>query len=70
MRHEIPRGNWTAHLASAIKQAQPGDTIVCHSPEMGWMGRRAAERLRREGLRFELEDGAEVPIEDDADPTP
>lgn len=63
MMHTIPRGNWPRHLADAIGRSNPGDVIVCHTNEMGWMARSAAERMQKPRLRFELEDGTEVPPE-------
>jgi hypothetical protein len=45
MKHEIPMGNWTAHLADKIADAADGDTIVCHNEFMKIMGERACARF-------------------------
>ena len=45
MRREIPRKNWTRHLADAIGQAADGDTIVCHTTNMVELASRAHARM-------------------------
>jgi hypothetical protein len=45
MRHEIPVTNWASHLAAATRQAEDGDTIVCHTPNMVEFARRAQGRM-------------------------
>ena len=44
MTHEIPSKDWPRALADAVRAAADGDTIVCHSEAMAWMGKRALSR--------------------------
>lgn len=57
MKHTIPYGNWTTHLADAIENAAGGDTIVCHSSAMVMAAEAALKRMCPDKtLTFVLED--------------
>lgn len=52
----LPKVNWTTALAQAIKTAEPGDTIVVDSMAKLELCARAASRLGKTGLKFEVEE--------------
>lgn len=52
----LPKANWPTALAQAIKTAEPGDTIVIDSMAKLELCARAASRLGKTGLKFEVEE--------------
>ena len=57
MTHTIPRGNWHLALIDAIKNAQDGDTIECHTEAMQQLAEKAKQRMcPQKSFIFTLED--------------
>jgi hypothetical protein len=52
MEHKIPDGDWTVHLANAIRRAEPGDTIVVQTAVRKQLALSAANRLGKTGIEF------------------
>lgn len=55
MRITVPAADWTTHLPDAIENAPRGATILVATPAMKELGKRAAGRMGRGDLTFEVE---------------
>ncbi len=53
-RITIPSANWTTSLPDTIRTAPAGAVIVVPSGAMRMLGKRAAQRMGREDLVFEV----------------
>jgi hypothetical protein len=54
--YRIPAANWSDELATALRQATEGDTVIVRTEPMRLLAESAADRMGKTGLTIEIAD--------------